>query len=455
MGKTYLDIVKYVIYANVEISGNVEKSDVIGAIFGQTEGLLGEELDIRELQRNGKVGRIEINLTPKDHKSVGRIIIPSSLDMVETSILGAAIEVVDRVGPFEARIKTEKIEDVRNEKRKKILERSKQLLKYILTTQIPDAKELTEKIREEVKISEAIEYGPEKLAAGPDIDNSDEIIIVEGKADVLNLLRNGITNCIAVGGATIPQTIIDLSRKKEVTLFVDGDRGGDIIVKELIKLADIDYIAKAPAGKEVEELTKKEIVKSLRSKVPVIDNKHVDIDALAQKAEKEGEDEEEGFDLEKLNRESKEESEENDYGNEADEKSGGEEEKEEPIKKIEEVPASQIREQKQAKKEPVLYGMVMDTLSNSLNELKNTLRARFYDAGGNIIKEMPIRELLNMLNEYSPYAIVLDGVVTQRLVDEASKRGVEVIFAQRKGNIFRIPQKLTIYTPDANESSKQ
>jgi len=257
MGKTYLDIVKYVIYANVEIDGVVEKSDVVGAIFGQTEGLLGEELDVRELQRSGKVGRIEINLATKGNKTFGKIMIPSSLDMVETSILGAAIEVVDRVGPFEARIKTEKIEDTRNEKRRKILERSKDLLKSMLSTQIPDTKELTEAIREEVKISEVVEYGDEKLPAGPDVDRGDEIIIVEGRADVINLLRNGITNCIAIGGATLPKTIIELCRKKEATLFVDGDRGGEMIIKELTQAAEIDYIARAPAGKEVEELKKK------------------------------------------------------------------------------------------------------------------------------------------------------------------------------------------------------
>jgi DNA primase len=412
MGKTYLDIVKYVIYANVEVDGVVEKSDVVGAIFGQTEGLLGEELDIRELQRSGKVGRIEINLTTKGNKTFGKITIPSSLDMVETSILGAAIEVVDRVGPFEARIKTEKIEDTRNEKRRKILERSKDLLKSMLSTQIPDTKELTERIREEVKISEVIEYGEEKLPAGPDVGKEDEIIIVEGRADVINLLRNGITNCIAIGGATVPKTIIELCRKKEATLFVDGDRGGEMIVKELTQVAEIDYIARAPAGKEVEELTKKEIIKALRSKVPVVETR-------------------------------------------VEEKEEIESEEEEGIKSIEEFTSEEVegiqeRKEKEEKEEPVLHGMTAQTLINSLDELKNTLRARFYDANGNIIKEMPIRELLTSLYEIqkTPYAIVLDGVITQRLIEEASKRGVKAIYGQRKGNVFRIPQNIIVYTKE-------
>jgi DNA primase len=417
MGKTYLDIVKYVIYANVEVDGVVEKSDVVGAIFGQTEGLLGEELDIRELQRSGKVGRIEINLTTKGNKTFGKIMIPSSLDMVETSILGAAIEVVDRVGPFEARIKTEKIEDTRNEKRRKILERSKELLKSMLSTQIPDTKELTERIREEVKISEVVEYGDEKLPAGPDVDREEEIIIVEGRADVINLLRNGITNCIAIGGATIPKTIIELCRKKEATLFIDGDRGGEMIAKELTQVAEIDYIARAPPGKEVEELTKKEIVKALRNKVPVVESK-------AEEKEEEIEEVEEDQEIQ-----------------------------EEGIKRIEEFSTEEVKSQetkKEIKEEPVLHGMTAQTFIDALEELKNTLRARFYDSNGNLLKEMPIRELLASLNEAqkAPYAIVLDGVITQRLIEEASKRGVKALYGQRKGNIFRIPQNIIVYTKE-------
>ena len=46
--------------ANFEIEGVVEKPDVIGAVFGQTEGLFGPELELRELQKSGRIGRIEI-----------------------------------------------------------------------------------------------------------------------------------------------------------------------------------------------------------------------------------------------------------------------------------------------------------------------------------------------------------------------------------------------------------
>ena len=267
MGKTYIDTVKYLVYANVEIGGLVEKPDVVGAVFGQTEGLLGDDLDLRELQKNGRIGRIEVDIVPRGGKSVGKIKLPSSLDMVETCILAAALETVDRVGPCEARLAIDKIEDTRSTKRKVLVDRAKSLLKNMLLHEIPESKEISEQVRSEVKTSEVADYGPEKLPAGPGIGEADSIILVEGRADVINLLKNDITNVVAVGGANVSPAIAKLCLEKEVTVFLDGDRGGDIIMAELARICDIDFVARAPTGKEVEELTRKEIIKCLRSKI--------------------------------------------------------------------------------------------------------------------------------------------------------------------------------------------
>src|SRR5208282_1980520 len=271
MGKTYIDIVKYMVEAKFDVAGLAEKPDIIGAIFGQTEGLLGGGLDRRELQKNGKIGRIEIEVSTTGNKTFGKLFLPSSLGRVETCILGATIESVDRVGPFETVFKVNKIEDTRNEKRRKIVSRAKDLLKTLLTTEMPDSKEISELVETDVKSSVVTTYGPESLPAGPGITESDEVILVEGRADVINLLKNDIDNCIAVGGATgkIPQTIIDLSKSKETTVFLDGDRGGDMILRGLINVCEIDFVVKAPDGKEVEELTRKDIIKAMRARVPI------------------------------------------------------------------------------------------------------------------------------------------------------------------------------------------
>ncbi len=267
MGKISPVSAKYIIHAGIEIEGVVDRPDVIGAIFGQTEGLLGSELELRELQRSGRIGRIEVNVDTKAGKSKGEIIVPSSLDKAETAIIGAAFEIIQRIGPCNAKIKVGSIEDVRISKRQFVVERAKELLKTLMDDVMPDSQEIAEEVAHSVRVMEIREYGKDRLPAGPGIEESDDIIIVEGRADVLVLLKNGIKNAIAMNGTSVPQTIIDLTKQKETVVFVDGDRGGILNVKELLQVADIDFITKAPDGKEVEELTKKEIHQALRSRV--------------------------------------------------------------------------------------------------------------------------------------------------------------------------------------------
>ncbi len=260
---------KYIVQATIEIEGIVDRPDVIGAIFGQTEGLLGEELELRELQRSGRIGRIDVILDTKGGKTKGTIIIPSSLDKAETAIIGAAIEIIQRIGPCNAKMKIDKIEDVRVSKRHFVIERAKELLKNLMETSMPDSQEISEEVAASVRVMEIVEYGRDRLPAGPAIEESDDIIIVEGRADVLTLLKNGFKNAVAINGTSIPETIRELVQRKETTVFVDGDRGGDLIIKELLSMSDIDFVTKAPDGKEVEELTKKEIHKALRDRIPM------------------------------------------------------------------------------------------------------------------------------------------------------------------------------------------
>jgi DNA primase len=267
MGKISIVSAKYIIHASIEIEGVVDRPDVIGAIFGQTEGLLGSELELRELQRSGRIGRIEVNVDVKSGKTQGSIVIPSSLDKAETSIVAAALEIIQRIGPCNAKIKVSNIEDVRVSKRSFVIERAKELLKRMTETVLPDSQELADEVAYSVRVMEIQEYGKDRLPAGPAIDESDEIVIVEGRADVINLLKHGIKNAVAMNGTSVPQTIIELSKKKVITAFVDGDRGGSLIIKELTSVADIDYVTRAPDGKEVEEITKKEIHKALRSRI--------------------------------------------------------------------------------------------------------------------------------------------------------------------------------------------
>ncbi len=257
--------IKYMIHANFSAEGALEKPDVIGALFGQTEGLLGNDLEMRDLQKEGKIGRIEVELQRNDKKTTGSIKIPTALDQSETTLIAAAVETIERIGPSDAQIEVERIEDVRGSKRDYIIERAKKLMGEIKGS--TDSREISNQIKDSAREAEMTEYGDEKLPAG---DLSDtEIIVVEGRADVLNLIRNGVKNVVAMNGTKLPDSIKQLSREKELTLFVDGDRGGELIVKNVLDNARVRYVAMAPDGKEVEELTGKEILMNLRKKVSV------------------------------------------------------------------------------------------------------------------------------------------------------------------------------------------
>ena len=261
--------VKYVMQARFEVEGVVEKPDVIGAVFGQTEGLFGPELDLRELQKSGRIGRIEIRLESKQDKTTGTIAIPTSIDRVSTAIIAASIESINRVGPCEAKVTLDKIEDIRDARRRTIIDRAKEVLHDWTLETVPGTDEIFREVSETLRLARVEKYGPEGLTAGPGVESAKEIIIVEGRADVISMLRAGIQNVIALEGAKIPQTIIKLCREKVATAFLDGDRGGDLILKELLQVTNVKYVARAPPGKEVEELSPKKIGEALKGKIPI------------------------------------------------------------------------------------------------------------------------------------------------------------------------------------------
>jgi DNA primase len=472
MAKTYLEIVKYLVESKFTIDGMVDKPDIIGAVFGQTEGLLGNELDLRELQKNGKIGRIEIELTASGNKTFGRLFLPASLDRIETCILAAAVEAVDRVGPYEAAFAVEKIEDTRSEKRRKILLRAKELVKIMLNNELPDSKEIAEMVQSDVRAAEVTSYGAEKLAAGPDIAKSEDIIIVEGRADVLTLLRNDITNGIAVGGATnnIPRSLIQLMQQKEVTVFLDGDRGGDLILRSLMNVGDIDFVARAPDGKEVEDLTRKEIIKAMRSRTPL------DMDPAAIKMQK------------TLNQRQQNQAPMPQNMPRPPQQGGGtpmpsmpprppqpqqqaprsmmapapapvrepailemkDDSDDSPIPRIESqsIPRPMMASG-EAQAKPALESMLLSQLGGGLDQLTGSLRSRLYDPAGNVIKEIPIRELLvEVQNTPGVYAIVLDGVITQRLVELCVQRGIKAIYGNKANPFQRRERGIILYTKE-------
>ena len=407
MGKgEELTTTKYLIHAQITANGIVEKPDVVGAVFGQTEGLLSNDLDLRELQRTGRIGRIQVNIHSNSGRAKGEIVIPSSLDRVETAILAASLETINRVGPCEAQIKTLKVEDVRAVKREQVVNRAKEIYKNMVESVGPASMKMIEEVREAMRVHEISEYGDDRLPAGPSIHTSDAIIVVEGRSDVLNLLKYGIKNTVAVEGVSVPQSIGELSKKRTTTAFVDGDRGGELILKELLQIGEVDYITRAPKGKEVEDLEKDEVLVALRDKVPTaqfLANHNI------------------------LNENSK-----NDNGNRRNNRRH----------------QKYNRNEKPVVAEPEIEDDEVSLMKEMLKEFEGTGCRAILDEALNMTKEVEVENIYEEIKNIEGTAdtVIFDGVISQRLVDAASEKGIKKLVAFKSMNIVKKPHDVKLIT---------
>jgi DNA primase len=403
------DTTKYLIHLHIEAEGVVEKPDVVGAIFGQTEGLLGEDLDLRDLQRTGRVGRIDVQISSRKGETKGEIFIASSLDRAETAILAASLETIDRVGPCVARVNVESIEDIRVTKRKKIVSRAKEILISSFEEGSIDSNDLIDSVRETMRVEKLSVIGEDKIPAGPNVLDSDAIIIVEGRADVINLLRYGIKNAVGVEGTNISQIIIDLCEKKTATAFLDGDRGGDLILQELLQVAEIDYVAFAPRGKSVEDLSRKEIIKALRNKVPV--------EYVREQFVPESEDQEPAGEKAR-----------------PDQAAGG------PRKETE-GQAAPPRKKGSLKKRPEPEEKRPRTLGDEINAVRGKKIARFFSSDLRIVLEAQPDMLETAAGQLDGdvTGLVTDGEVNQRILDLMVSKGLEYIAAREFRGIIKRP----------------
>ncbi len=407
---------KYLIRASIRANGVVNKSDVVGAVFGQTEGLLGDELDLRDLQKSGRMGRIEVEITSDKGKSVGEIVISSSMDQVETSVFAAALETVERVGPCKATVKITTLEDSRTSKREIIIDRARSLLINLIKDSRGAGSTITDTVRQVLQTEEIVRFKG-KLPAGPNVATSDAVIIVEGRGDVLNLLRHGIKNAIAVEGTDIPKEVIALSTERTVTAFVDGDRGGEMIIQELLQVAELDFISRAPDNTEVEHLTHKQIMKSLRDKVSaelfMEQNKWARPGFSGVKAKSSDK---------KTRRGTKSKS--------------SKEEKATP------------KEKEVTEKVPAEAAVASSVFMEQLDQLQGTKNARLL-MGDKVADEVSIsnlQEVLETRKNNGANTLVMDGIITQRLIELVPKAGIKIIVAEKKGPLPRDPVGITMFT---------
>ena len=390
-------IVKYHVKLKFEVDGLVEKADIIGAIFGQTEGLLGPEMNLNELQKVSKVGRIEVNVDTKSNMARGDALIPMSTDISTAALIAAAIESIDKVGPFQAKFGLLGIDDIRAIKKKVIVDRAKKIVQEWATKTISEGEEMLKDVYDASKPGKLTAFGKAQLACGTGVFDSDWVTLVEGRADVINLLRAGFDNAIAIEGAKIDETITKLTEGKKVIAFLDGDRAGDLILKELQGLVKIDKILRAPMGREVEECTPLEIAEILKEAIPFVT-------ANEQQQRAQSLQQAESIQLQKQERQ----------------------------EQIEEQQL-QITSHSNTKEEDT---SILSAVKEVYPQINETLEAVVLDGSMKTLLKVPVSDIVKKLNSTEgAKMLVLDGIVTQRLVEVADKVGIEYIIGHRTGEL--------------------
>jgi DNA primase len=424
------DSPKYLIHAAIRTSGVVERSDVVGAIFGQTEGLLGDELDLRDLQESSKVGRIDVDIDSEGGRSFGSLTVASGLDKIETAVLAAALETIERVGPSRAEVTVTEIEDTRAAKRRELVDRATELLGRF-ENQALTSSQLVEEVRQRARVEDITEY--EGLPAGSRVVDSDAIIVVEGRADVRQLLQYGIKNAVAVEGTDVPDAVVDLTNERTVTAFFDGDRGGDLILRELAQLGDIDYVAFAPTGKSVEDLSHDEVMSTLREKIPyadladasapdeaLADHDQVDADGGIAAARESA-----GARTESATPAS---STEDTDGERSDDGTGSD--------------TTAATEDDSTDTD----GAPPETLPGHVAAVEGTEQVRLLDDTFQTIAEAAAGDAFDAVADADtvPSTLVLDGTLTQRVLDVAAQRGVGQVVAAGTGSFVKQPTGVRI-----------
>ncbi len=423
-------IVKYHVKLKFEVDGLVEKADIIGAIFGQTEGLLGPEMNLNELQKVSKVGRIEVNVDSKSNSARGDALIPMSTDISTAALIAAAIESIDKVGPFQAKFSLIGIDDIRAIKKKIIVDRAKKIVQEWATKTISEGEEMLKDVYDASKPGRLTTFGKAQLACGVGVYDSDWIILVEGRADVINLLRAGYDNAIAIEGAKIDETILKLTQGKRIIAFIDGDRAGDLILKELQGLVKIDKVYRAPTGREVEECTPLEIseilkdvqeyIKNINIYKPNTDNQIQTRNSLQQPQNQS----QVNTDKDDVNKQQIKGLIDSNNNIDSNYPSIGKN-------------LSSMEEDEE----------IISTIKQIFPQINETLEAIIFDKSLKSMMKVPVSDIVKKISDaHGGKLLILDGIITQRLVEAANKAGIQYIIGHRTSSLKKPITNIQIQT---------
>ncbi len=423
-------IVKYHVKLKFEVDGLVEKADIIGAIFGQTEGLLGPEMNLNELQKVSKVGRIEVNVDSKSNSARGDALIPMSTDISTAALIAAAIESIDKVGPFQAKFSLIGIDDIRAIKKKIIVDRAKKIVQEWATKTISEGEEMLKDVYDASKPGRLTTFGKAQLACGVGVYDSDWIILVEGRADVINLLRAGYDNAIAIEGAKIDETILKLTQGKRIIAFIDGDRAGDLILKELQGLVKIDKVYRAPTGREVEECTPLEISEILKDVQEYIKNINIykpNTDSQIQTRNS----------LQQPQNQSQVNTDKDDVNKQ---QSKGLIDSNNNIDSNYPSIGKNLSSMEEDEE-------IISTIKQIFPQINETLEAIIFDKSLKSMIKVPVSDIVKKISDaHGGKLLILDGIITQRLVEAANKAGIQYIIGHRTSSLKKPITNIQIQT---------
>ena len=428
-------IVKYHVKLKFDVDGLVEKADIIGAIFGQTEGLLGPEMNLNELQKVSKVGRIEVNVDTKSNSARGDALIPMSTDISTAALIAAAIESIDKVGPFQTKFSLVGIDDIRAIKKKVIVDRAKKIVQEWATKTISEGEEMLKDVYDASKPGRLTTFGKAQLACGVGVFDSDWIILVEGRADVINLLRAGYDNSIAIEGAKIDETILKLTQGKRTVAFIDGDRAGDLILKELQGLVDIDKVYRAPPGREVEECTPLEISEILKDVEQLMKDRINDTNTVPSNVQQIRNTHRVDHSQNQLNNQDQNNA--FPYNRDFTNQSFNTHNSYDSSKQMQ-IPDSMVSKEDEE---------VISTVKKVFHEINETLEAMGFDKSMKKIVKMPISEIMKKISSLKDVnLLILDGIVTPRLVEAAARSGIKYVIGHRTSNLKKINPDVRVQT---------
>ena len=200
-------------------------------------------------------------------------------------------------------------------------------------------------------------------------------------------MRCGIFNTVALEGAKVPDSIRKITKERNATALLDGDRGGDLIQKELLQVTSVKFIGRAPRGKEIEECNCKEINEAIEGKLPISELIGKPTPPIQQP------------------------------------------------KKTPQPPAQQPQIQIPApapeRPKPKVIE-VPDTIVQAAKALVGTLEAVLLNDKLELIERLPVSQLAEKLQQITGVeTIVFDGIITQRIVDIAADKNIKRIVASR------------------------